>query len=180
MPIDMSAAKAPPRRTSAGSKPRVLAPPAKTIRDMREEGLQGLGQLAQGILMMGQQYADAGAVGMHFPAVATELANLADQYEVIAKPIDILIQTGPFAALIAAGLPLVMQIAANHKLIDAERTIGSSVVPPEVLESQMKANISRMQAAAMRERQEAIREAQQAESEMAQMMAEMTRENQPA
>jgi hypothetical protein len=117
------------------------------------------------------QYADAATVGMHFPPVAKELANIAETNEAIAKPIDFLIEIGPYGALIEAAIPLVMQILANHRLIKAEAMIGSNIVPPEVLEAQMKAQVMRVQAQAMRDQQAALAEAQAAQREMQEMMA---------
>lgn len=168
MAIDMSAAsKAPPRRSppGAGSPAGRKVIPVQTERDRRREGLEGIAQLAQGILSMTRQYADAATVGMHGPNIAREIASLADEYEQVAKPVDVLIQTGPFAALIAVLLPFGLQICANHKLIDASSMVGSGVVPPEVLEAQMKAEIVRMQTQAMKEQQEALAAAQAAQTE---------------
>jgi hypothetical protein len=178
MPIDMSGVSAPPKRRAARAPvQRQSAEPEYSQRQMRSEGLQGLGALAQGILNMAGQYADAGAIGMYWPRMATETAKLADDYEVIAKPIDILIRVGPFGALIALGMPLVMQIAANHRLVDASRMMGSSVMPPEVLEAQMKSQIMRQQAEAQREQMEALKEAQSAQAEYDKVLAEMQSAN---
>jgi hypothetical protein len=105
-------------------------------------------------------YADAAAIGQHFPPVAKELANIADGSEFLAKPIDLLIEVGPYGALVAAAMPLALQIMANHGIVDASRMMGQGVVPPEVLEAQMKAEMARMQADALRQQQEAIEEAQ--------------------
>jgi hypothetical protein len=74
-------------------------------------------------------------------------------------------------------MPMVMQFLANHGVIDAKRAIGGNIVPPEVLESQMRADIARMQAEAQREQLEAIREAQSAQAEYEKVMAEMAAEN---
>jgi hypothetical protein len=176
MPIDMTAAKAPPRRARAVKAP-VMVQPEQTARSLREEGLQGLGALVQGVMNMAGQYADAGAIGMYFPGMSTEVAKLADVYEVIAKPVDLIIKVGPFGALIALGMPLVMQIAANHKLVDASRMLGSSVVPPEVLEAQMKAHIMRQQAEAQREQAAALQEAQAAQAEYQKILSQITPQN---
>lgn len=175
MPIDMSAAaKAPPRKSTArSSTSKAAATPDPSIKDKREAGLNGLAQLAQGVCLLTRQYADAAAIGRHCPPISSELATLAGQYEVIAGPVDFLIQVGPFAGLIAALVPFGMQIAANHRWIDASAMgAGGSVVPPEVLEAQMKAQLARAQAEAMREQQEAIRDAQRAQAEYEAMMAE--------
>jgi hypothetical protein len=120
--------------------------------------------------MMTRQWADAAAIGQHFPPVAQELANIADNNETIAKPIDFLIEVGPYGALITAAMPLVLQIMANHKMIDASQLVSQGVVPPEVLESQMKAQVAQMQARAMREQQQALQDANKAQAEFAEMM----------
>jgi len=174
MPIDMSAAVRAPQRKTAGSKATptpVKVADFKTPTEKRAEGLNGLGQLAQGLFLMTGQYADAATVGMHFPPMAKELANIAETNEAIAKPIDFLIEIGPYGALIEAAIPLVMQILANHRLIKAEAMIGSNIVPPEVLEAQMKAQVMRVQAQAMRDQQAALAEAQAAQREMQEMMS---------
>lgn len=172
MPIDMSAAKAPPRRNTRVSAPKV-AEPSRTARERRTEGLMGIGQLAQAICAGTKQYADAATIGQHWGNIAPELATLADEYDVLAKPVDMLIQVGPFGALLAAVLPFGMQILTNHKVI-APGTMGS--VPPELLETQMKTQIMQAQAVAMREQQKAMREAQSAQAEVEKMMREMNAE----
>jgi hypothetical protein len=178
MPIDMSAAvKAPPRkatpRKSAATTPaKVSSGPQKTQNELREEGLNGLAQLIQLGCIAGKQHADAAAIGMHFPPLAKEVANLADSYDQVAAPIDFLIKFGPFSAVIAAGMPLVLQVLANHKIVDAGALAGQGVVPPEVLESQMRAQVAQIQAQAMADQQRAIAEAQAAERHYASMLAE--------
>jgi hypothetical protein len=138
--------------------------------EQRDEGLQGIAQLLQGICLITGQYADAATIGNHFPPFSRELAKIADTNETIAKPIDFLIEIGPYGALIAAGMPLIMQLLANHKVIPASGMSG--VVPPEVLESQMKAQMARMQAQAMMEQRAAIQEAKDAQAEYEAMMAD--------
>lgn len=170
MPIDMSAAKAPPRkRTASPAKvTSVASTETRSPRELREEGLNGIAQLAQALCLFSGQFADARAIGMHAGGLSHETAVLADHYEYVAAPIDMLIKIGPFTAVIAAGMPLVMQILTNHKVIDA---VGmSGVVAPDVLDSQMKAEIARMQAQALREQQAAIQEAQAAQAEYERMV----------
>jgi hypothetical protein len=132
----------------------------------------GLAQLGQGLCLLTGQYADAATVGRHWPNVAPELASIADEHDWLAKPIDILIEVGPFGALIAALVPFGLQIAANHGWVNADSLMSQGVVPPQVLEAQMKADVSRMQAEAMREQARAMREAQAAQAEYESMMAE--------
>lgn len=179
MPIDMSAAKAPPaKRTSSRGTPAaktpaigIEAPTIKTnVNQNRYEGLLGLASLAQGACMLAGWHADAMTIGNHFPPVAKELANIADDNETIAQPIDFLIKVGPYGALIAAAMPFVMQILANHGLIDATKAAGQGIVPPAVLEAQMKAEMMRMQAEAMQQQQEAINAANEAAASYAKLM----------
>lgn len=174
MPIDMSAASVKaPQRKPAASKASAGTPRMVEYRspaEKRTEGLNGIGQLGQGLCLMFGQYADAAAIGMHWGPVASELAKIADSNETVAKPIDFLIEVGPYGALVEAALPFVLQILANHKLIKAEAMLGSNVVTPEVLDAQMKAQVMRTQAQAMRAQQAALADAQAAQSEMEEMM----------
>jgi len=181
MPIDMSAAiKAPPRKVAprqgasraSSVAAKAAAVPEKPLNEQREEGLNGLAQLIQLACIAGKQHADAAAIGMHFPPLAKEVANLADKYEQVAAPIDFLIKLGPFSAVIAAGMPLVLQVLANHNVVDAGALAGQGVVPPAVLESQMRAQVAQMQATAMADQQRAIAEAQAAEKHYSDLLAQ--------
>lgn len=176
MPIDMSAAvKAPPRknapRKAAASTAVATTVDTRTPFERRNQGLVELGQGAAGICLMTRQYADAAAVNQHFPPIARELALLADQHESIAKPIDFLIELGPWYGIVMAAMPLVLQIMANHKMLNAAAMAGMGVVPPDVLENQAKAQIARMQAAALAEQQEAMLEAQRAQQQYEETLA---------
>jgi len=175
MPLDMSgAAKAPPRKRAASGSPGVRSavaqPETRSLNEKRTDGLLGLGQLGQGLCLMFGLYADAAAIGQHFPPMAKELSNVADDSDVVAKPIDLIIQVGPYGALIATAMPLVMQLMANHKMVNAEMLMGQGVVPPELLEAQMKARVQQAQAQAMREQQMAMQDARNAQAEFEQMM----------
>lgn len=163
MAVNFSAA-APPKRQ--GRKPTgtatVAIPEApRSIRDVREEGLNGIAQLVQGGCLMLNQHADAATIGKHFPPLSHELANLADNYEVLAKPIDLIIQLGPFTALIAAAMPLVTQIMVNHRMAKPG-VMGT--VPPEMLSAQIQTEMMRTQAEMMRAQREAQAELAQAQA----------------
>lgn len=181
MPIDMTAAtsvKAPPRKIASTSKTSAkVATDTRTEYEKRVEGLDGLGQLGQGICIIAQQYADAAAVGKYWPPISIELSKLAETNKSVATTVDFLIGVGPYGALIAAVLPLALQIGANHKLVDAERMSSYGIVVPEVLEAQMKAEMLRMQAQAMMEQQHALKEAQRAQ-EMYERAVRETQQNQ--
>lgn len=172
MPIDMSAAKAPPARAQrakaanrANSAAQVTVNSGFTSAEMRFDGLMGLGQLGQGACLMTKQYAQAATFGQHWQPIAKELTNLSQSQPTVAKYVDLIIAVGPYAALIQAVTPFLMQTAANYGLINAESATGGGIVPPAVLEAQMKADYARMQAQAIREQQEAIQEAQRAQAE---------------
>lgn len=176
MPINDSAAvKAPPRKTGQRSTPVRSAPApladTRSLNERRRDGLIALSGMAQGLCLMTQQYADAATIGQHFPPIAVELANIADDNDVIAKPIDFLIAVGPYGALITACIPFALQIMANHRIIDGNRMIGQGVTPPEVLEAQMKAQIAGMQAEAMRAQQAALAEAEAAQRAFEEIVA---------
>lgn len=176
MPIDMSAAKAPPAKRAAAKKAAPTPPPATadaqpmSLREQRFEGLMGLASLVQGGLLMAGLHADAYTVGKYIPPVAIEVAKIAEDNDTIAKPLDILIKVGPYAGLLVALQPFVMQLLANHRVIDVSKAIGQGIVPPEVLEAQMKAEMMRMQAEAFQAQQQAINEANAAAESYAKMM----------
>lgn len=179
MPIDMSlATKAPPRKNASGNNtrpstsPKNAFVPEPTQTEKRAKGLMELGQLGQGICLMFGQYADAAAIGTHFQPIAIELANVAESADIIAKPIDMLIEIGPYGALLAACLPFALQIAANHHWVNADMLMGQGVIPPELLEAQMRANVARAQAEQMKARQMAMKEAQAAQAEFDTLMRE--------
>lgn len=80
----------------------------------RSEAITSLGQFAQIPLMATKQFADVGTIAMHWPNVSKELAKLAETTPVIARIVDPLMQVGPYAGLIAAVMPMVMQFGVNH------------------------------------------------------------------
>lgn len=173
MAIDLSALKAPPSAAPVKrgpGRPRKVADstPKPSRFEERANGLMGLGQLLQGGLMLGKQYADAAAIGMHWQPVATEVARLAETLEPVAKTVDMLIQAGPYAALIQAVMPLAMQLAANHGYVPATMT---GIVPPEVLRTQMEAQMLQTQADAYRAQQEAMRAAEAAKNDLEALIA---------
>lgn len=156
MPIDMTAAKAPPQKRTIGARNTATkSAPKQTNTERREEGLLGIGQVGQFACIMAKQYADAAAFDMHWPGIAREAAVLAETNDTLANATDFLIKAGPFAGLLATALPFALQIMANHRIVDARQLVGTSVVPPEVLETRMRANIAQMQAEARQAQQAA-------------------------
>jgi len=129
----------------------------------REEAVAGIGQLAQVPLVALGQLADAATIGMRWPAVAHEVAELADKDERIGKLCDVLLQVGPYAGLIAAVMPMAMQFMVNHGKVSA----GSmGTVSPTVLEAQMKTAIMQMEMQAKRQQMEAEQELKKMQASM--------------
>lgn len=160
MPITM--AQAPPKSARA-AQPATSSRQVK--RDERAEAVNGLFQLGQFGCIMTGQYADAAAIGLHGEKISGEIVKLANQNERIGKAVDYLNEVGPYAGLITAVMPLVLQLLANHKRIPAGKVPGVS--DPEVLTAQMQASLARQAAEARREADREFQEAQRiiAESE---------------
>lgn len=174
--IDMSAAAAPPKRrtpnTRAAKTPVAPTPEmAPSKAEYRERGLNGLAQLGMGLCSITGLYADAATISQFFPPISHELAKVADSNETIAKPIDFLIEIGPYGALIGVVMPFAMQVAANHGWIDASRLAGQGVMPPAVMEARAKAQMLQMAAEAKRAQNEALAQAQAAQREFEEAMA---------
>lgn len=116
---DRAAAGLPPiqRRTGArnpGAPPRKPGrPTGKPQPKSYVAGIEGLGQLAAGALLFVSP-PDAAAVGFHTPPIAQALNDLAQQDPRVAAILDKLLQVGPYGALLASVMPLVLQILCNH------------------------------------------------------------------
>jgi hypothetical protein len=139
-----------------------------TKTSSREDAINGVLQLGHFGLILARQYADAGALSMHGPAISHEVAELANTNEKIAKTVDYFLEAGPYAGLVTALMPFALQIMVNHKMVKAEHVAGGGVVTPEALEAQTKA-------AMLRQAQEAIRAQHEAEAELRAMAAENER-----
>ena len=142
MPISATTAPPPKKTISAPKKPITVENPDK-IRQDREDALNGLWTAAAAFCMMGNQWADAGAISLHGPNVSKEAAALSLKYEKVGNALDALANVSPFANLIGAVMPMVMQIAANHKMVPAQALAGIGVKDPGVLESQMRVEAQR-------------------------------------
>lgn len=130
----------------------------------RLDAVNGLFQMVQMGCVMGGQYADAGAIGLHGEAIATEVVSIADQNARIARAVDYLTEVGPYAGLIGAILPFALQLAANHKVIPSSKVPG--IVQPEVLQMQMETEIKKQ---AMQQ----MKESSEVKAEFDRMVAEM-------
>jgi hypothetical protein len=158
--IKVEGTKAPPKKITSIGPP---TPPNDKRKD-RVEGVNGIFQLAGlGFIMTGQ-FADAGAVSLHGPAISNEVVNLAEGDDRIAAVVDKLLQVGPYAGLVAAVMPLVLQILANHKIVPADKLGAAGVKLPETLESEVK---TAMELQAL----EALRQQMAMEEELAEQRA---------
>jgi hypothetical protein len=144
MPIT-NTAPAPNTTRNTSSATRVTVKVSATLK-ARTEALVGFGQLGQVPLIATRQYADCGAISLHWPHVAEEIAKLADSQPVIAKFIDPLIQIGPYTGLVTAVLPFILQIGVNHGVF-APGAMGT--VPTVTLTAQVESSLAQQELEAL-------------------------------
>jgi hypothetical protein len=149
--------------TNSSGKTSTVARATPRVTHEREEMVAQLGMFAQVPLLATKQLADAATIGLHWPKIAHELAVLAETQEAIANVIDPLIKVGPFAGLIAAAIPLVMQLGVNHGRL---KPGSMGTVPAVALQSQMEASMAKVELEAMRAQLEAEKEANAARREI--------------
>lgn len=155
-----------PRSTTTIPDPKDIPKENKTIDELRQEALSGVLQLGQfGCLAFGN-FADAGAIGVFGPPMVDETVSLAKENSKVAEKVDLLIQVGPYAGLVAAAIPFLAQLFVNHKIFKAEQFANAGVVPPEILETQMKTQVLQRAAQAKREQMEAQAKLREMEEEM--------------
>jgi hypothetical protein len=115
----------------------------KTKAELREEALNGVLQVGQLATLTFGQFSDAGAIGMHGPKLVSEVVALAENNSKVASKVDLLIEIGPYAGIVAAAIPFLAQLFVNHGVIKAEVFANAGVVPPEQLEQEMNLTIMR-------------------------------------
>lgn len=144
MPVNMDNTT-PPKRvtTTKRTTPAPKTPSIDTIRQDREDAVNGLFQLGSVVAMAFGKWADAGAINTYGPGITTETVKLADRYDSVGKGIDALAQVGPFAGIITAVTPLIIQLAANHKMISATQAGALGATDPTVLAQQMQIQANR-------------------------------------
>lgn len=171
MPVNFTET-APPKRVSpakrTASAPKAIPP--DQIRKDREDALNGLFQLGSVIAMAFGKMADAGAINTYAPGITTETVKMADKYDSLGKSIDALAQVSPFAGLIAAVSPLIIQIAANHKLLSPTQAASLGATDPQVLGQQMQIEANRQ---AIRVQLQMAEEKKAMDAEMAELQREM-------
>lgn len=156
MPIEPARPSVPASRTRKTSI--AAASPRTTRREARENAVNELGGAFSLIAVMKGWYADAGAVATHGPRFAKELALVADSNEQVGTWLDYLTQGGPWVGVVKAGLPLLLQLSANHGRIDATKLPpDSGIVEPKILEERVRAEMRNASARVLAE----IREIEQ-------------------
>ncbi len=163
MPI--TDATPPPAKGMGNVSSRTVSRKTSNLTQEREECVAQLGMFAQVPLIATRQFADAGAIGVYWPSIAHELAVLAETQEPIARVIDPLMTVGPYAGLIAAALPMVMQFAVNHGRI---KPGSMRTVPASVLQAQVETSMAQTELHALRMQQEAEEQAARARAEIQQ------------
>lgn len=155
-----------PRNTSTVKDPVIENDRSNmTKAELRQEALNGVLQVGQLATLAFGQFSDAGAIGMHGPKLASEVVALAENNSKVASKVDLLIEIGPYAGIVAAAIPFLAQLFVNHGIVKAELFANAGVVPPEQLEQQMKLTL-------MRQAMEVQQEQMRMEREMAEARAE--------
>jgi len=142
----------------------------KTKAELRQEALNGVLQVGQLAALTFGQFSDAGAIGMHGPKLVSEVVALADNNSKVASKVDLLIEIGPYAGIVAAAIPFLAQLFVNHGIVKAEVFANAGVVPPEQLDQQMKLVI-------MQRTLDAQKEQARMEAEMREAMQEFQNAN---
>lgn len=121
-----------PGRTSARSKPATKRSSGTDYRP----GILGMLQIPAFALGAAGQMnpalaLDGAAISLHAPGIAEALNDLANDYPTVAAALDTILTAGPYGAIIGALLPLVFQIAANHKKIPDGMARGVGALPAD-------------------------------------------------
>lgn len=132
---------APPRRapkSSPAAPGPTTKPRPKPAQPDYRPGVAGLLQLVAGPLLIAGQVkpafgADAVAVANAAPGIAEAVNDLAHENPSVAQALDKILAVGPYGAILAAVIPLGMQILTNHRVLPVEITGHLGAVPPEKL-----------------------------------------------
>lgn len=129
-----SASQGRARASSAGPKRK-----AKGATDYRP-GLLGIAQMVSLPLSFSEKTVpDAWAIDQTAPGIAEALNDLAAERPEVAAMLDRILAAGPYGALIAALLPLVIQIATNHGLIPPAVSASLGAHDPATIVEHLKA-----------------------------------------
>lgn len=140
MAINQSSSTPPPTKKTPN---KIATTTTNNARTDREEAINGVWTVGAMLTTSFGWLADAAAISIHGPNISRETAKLADRYQKLGTGIDKLAAVSPFAAVMAATVPLLCQLAVNHKMIPATAVAGMGVKDPEILESQMRVEAQR-------------------------------------
>jgi hypothetical protein len=156
-----------PRNSSTVKESPVIDNPREnmTKAELRQEALNGVLQVGQLAALTFGQFSDAGAIGMHGPKLVSEVVSLAENNSKVASKVDLLIEIGPYAGIVAAAIPFLAQLFVNHGVVKAELFANAGVVPPDQLEQRMKLTLMQQAMEVQRQQMEMEREMQEARAE---------------
>lgn len=138
----------------------------KTKNELRQEALNGVLQVGQLACLTFGQFSDAGAIGMHGPRLVSEIVTLADNNSKVASKVDLLIEVGPYAGIVAAAIPFLAQLFVNHGVVKAETFANTGVVEPDQLDKEMKLVIMQRSLETQRQQMQMEQELREAMNEM--------------
>jgi hypothetical protein len=141
--------KNPRTRTTQRRRTMTAAPPKR--REPKKSGRPAVPDYRPGILGITQVIAaplmvaglkspvlaaDAAAITLHAEPLADALQATAEQVPQFAAALDKVLTVGPYGALLAAVLPLAVQVMANHRVIPepAAHAMGA-MTPDELMEA---------------------------------------------
>lgn len=81
---------------------------------------------------------DAASVTVHAEPLAEAIQQTAEQNPPFAAVLDKVLSAGPYGALLAAVMPLAVQVAANHRLIPPAAAEAMGAMTPEQLMAQVQ------------------------------------------
>lgn len=84
--------------------------------------------------------ADAAALTLHAEPLAVAMQETAEQVPPFAQLLDKVLTVGPYGALLAAAMPLMVQVCANHGLIPPEAARAMGAQSPEELMASLGAH----------------------------------------
>lgn len=121
-----------------GSKSTSTKRAKRTTGTDYTKGITELLMLPAGVLgIVGMQtkrldlVADAAAIEQAAPGIASAVSDLANERPEVAAVLDRILKAGPYGALLAAVIPMTVQMLANHKVIPAG--VMGSKTPEDLL-----------------------------------------------
>lgn len=144
-----------------------VAKSSESLANARMQGITGLAQIGGAICELFGQYHDAGAIYVHSGPIATELVKLADSNDTVASALDKLNETGPYAGLVLAVTPFILQILTNHKILKGTGISGMNIRDPQELTAEVQTVRMVQRAESLKRQKEAQENLRQAERDLA-------------